>query len=133
MALSLENVYVRLSDQGKDQLIRLKRITGIKNWNVLCRWALCLSLADQSPPLVREVQTDSNVEMSWRTFTGSAGAEYAALLNHRLESTDEGFTNTYALFVAHLHRGIGQLAGTLETGIGIEGLIDLALGHDQST
>ena len=126
--MSLENVTVRLSEQGKDQLVRLKRITGIKNWNVLCRWALCLSLADSSPPLVREVQTDSNVEMSWRTFTGLGGAEYTLLVENRLATIDEGFPDSYALFVAHLHRGVGQLSGLLDTRSGIEGLIELALG-----
>jgi DNA sulfur modification protein DndE len=30
---------VRLSQQAKDQLARLKGKTGIKNWNILCRWA----------------------------------------------------------------------------------------------
>ena len=32
--------HIRVSQHAKDQLIRLKRVTGIKNWNVLCRWAL---------------------------------------------------------------------------------------------
>ena len=43
---------VRVNQQAKDQLIKLKRITGIKQWNVLCRWALCLSLAQFSHALV---------------------------------------------------------------------------------
>ena len=33
---------VRLSNQAKEQLIRLKTRTGIQQWNILCRWALCL-------------------------------------------------------------------------------------------
>jgi DNA sulfur modification protein DndE len=86
-----------------------------------------MSLADQSPPLVREVQTNSNVEMSWRTFAGSAGNEYTSLLEERMTSTNEGFPDIYALFLAHLHRGIGQLAGTLDNRSGIDGLIDLAM------
>ena len=28
---------IRLSQKAKDQLIRLKRHTGIEHWNVLCR------------------------------------------------------------------------------------------------
>ena len=35
--------HIRLSQQAKDQLIKLKRVTGIEHWNVLCRWALCVS------------------------------------------------------------------------------------------
>lgn len=129
--MSLEHVTVRLSEQGKDQLVRLKRITGIKNWNVLCRWALCVSLADTSPPLVREIQTDSNVEMSWRTFAGQNSAEYTLLIEDRLTTRNEGFPDSYALFVAHLHRGIGQLAGLLDARSGIEGLLELAFSSER--
>ncbi len=35
---------VRLSAEAKEQLIRLKTRTGIGQWNILCRWAFCLSL-----------------------------------------------------------------------------------------
>jgi DNA sulfur modification protein DndE len=41
---------IRLSSQAKDQLIRLKTKTGIQQWNVLCRWAFCLSLRQAKPP-----------------------------------------------------------------------------------
>ena len=41
---------VRVSQQAKDQLSRLKGKTGIKNWNVLCRWALCYSLSEKTIP-----------------------------------------------------------------------------------
>ena len=41
---------IRLSQAAKEQLLRLKRRTGIKNWNVLCRWGLCRSLAEPTPP-----------------------------------------------------------------------------------
>ena len=45
---------IKLSNQSKDRLSRLKGKTGIKNWNVLCRWALCYSLGEntiESAPL----------------------------------------------------------------------------------
>ena len=41
---------VRLSTQAKEQLMRLKSRTGIQHWNVLCRWAFCLSLRQYTPP-----------------------------------------------------------------------------------
>ncbi|TYB49199.1 DNA sulfur modification protein DndE [Actinomadura chibensis] len=109
--MSLDNV--RLSQPAKDQLVRLKRITGIKNWNTLCRWALALSLQDPTPPLVREVVTDSNVEMTWKTFAGAYGDVYMALLKQRCladgeEPTDEALSHTLTI---HIHRGIGHLAG----------------------
>ena len=46
--------HIRLSKQAKNQLIKLKRVTGIEHWNVLCRWALCVSLSEQSMPARRE-------------------------------------------------------------------------------
>ncbi len=109
--MSLETV--RLSQQGKDQLIKLKRHTGIKQWNVLCRWALCTSLADPTVPLVREVITDSNVELTWRTFAGAHADVYRALITQRaLEELGEVTEATIRqTLVAHLHRGIGMLAG----------------------
>ncbi|MFC8275114.1 DNA sulfur modification protein DndE [Streptomyces sp. NPDC057271] len=109
--MSLETV--RLSQTAKDQLIWLKRSTGLTQWNELCRWALALSLRDSSTPLVKEVVTDSNVEMSWKTFTSPYGDIYLALLKQRCladgeEPSDEAVARTLTV---HLHRGIGYLHG----------------------
>ncbi|MFD7030983.1 DNA sulfur modification protein DndE [Streptomyces sp. NPDC059917] len=123
--MSLENI--RLATASKDRLSRLKRTTGITQWNVLCRWALALSLADASTPLVREVITDSNVEMSWKTFAGPHGDLYLGLLKQRcvadgLEPTDE---NVSKMLRIHLARGIGYLGAHKEM-TAIEGLIGAA-------
>ena len=69
---------VRLSTQAKEQLIRLKTRTGIPHWNVLCRWAFCLSLRQASPPAPLEISADSNVEMTWQVFGGDAHEIYLA-------------------------------------------------------
>jgi len=53
---------VRFSTQAKEQLIRLKTRTGIAHWNVLCRWAFCLSLRQASLPAPLDIPADSNVE-----------------------------------------------------------------------
>lgn len=116
---------VRITQQAKDQLVKLKRITGIKQWNVLCRWALCASLADESPPLVRMVRPDSNVEMTWKVFAGPLDAELEALLLDRLATGNEGFESLPDLLAAHLHRGIGQLSGELRLGGDVRDLIHL--------
>ncbi|WP_327106918.1 DNA sulfur modification protein DndE [Nonomuraea glycinis] len=104
---------IRLSQPAKDQLVKLKRVTGIKNWNVLCRWALVVSLQDGTPPLVRNVVADSNIEMSWRTFAGFYGDIYMALIRSRClrdgsEPTEEACER---ILIMHMHRGIGYLAG----------------------
>jgi DNA sulfur modification protein DndE len=104
--------HIRLSTQAKEQLVRLKRSTGIKNWNILCRWALCTSLADPSMPPNKKIPTDSSVEMSWKVFGGDHQAVYLALLKQRCKQ--DGFEISPEILAQqlrlHLHRGIGQLA-----------------------
>ncbi len=105
--------HIRLSQQAKGQLVRLKRMTGIEHWNVLCRWALCVSLAEQSVPPSANIPADSNVEMSWKVFSGRYADLYLALLKERCMSDGLG-TNPDTLahqFRLHLHRGISYLAG----------------------
>ncbi|QDN93538.1 DNA sulfur modification protein DndE [Streptomyces sp. RLB3-6] len=115
---------VRLSQPAKDRLVYLKRTTGVTQWNVLCRWALMLSLKDDSTPLVKDIVTDSNVEMSWKTFAGQHGDIYLALLKQRCvaageEPTDE---NVARLLTVHLHRGIGYLGADKKMAT-IEGMV----------
>lgn len=103
---------VRLSNQAKEQLIRLKTRTGIQNWNVLCRWALCVSLREPTPPSPIDVPADSNVEMSWHVFGGEHHEIYLALVKQRcerdgLDASDEVVARQFRL---HLHRGISYLA-----------------------
>lgn len=124
---------VRLSNRAKMQLSRLKGRTGIQNWNVLCRWALCLSLADPRPPAETNIVLDSNVEMSWYVFGGEYHELYTALLVQRC--LDEGLevtpSNINALFRAHLHRGIAFLSATRRI-MSIEDLIGLALAGKEA-
>ncbi|QES42908.1 DNA sulfur modification protein DndE [Streptomyces venezuelae] len=106
-------ITIRLSQTAKDQLGWLKRNTGLTQWNELCRWGLALSLHDPSTPLVRDITTDSNVEISWKTFAGPYGDVYLSLLKQRCakdgeEPTDAAVSKTLLI---HLHRGIGYLAG----------------------
>ena len=105
---------IRLPNQSKERLSRLKGRTGIQNWNVLCRWALCFSLREKSIPTDFELPADSNVEMSWLTFAGENYEIYEALIKARcIEDglpTDEDTIAKY--FKLHLNRGISYLAGT---------------------
>jgi DNA sulfur modification protein DndE len=103
---------IRLSSQAKDQLIRLKTKTGIQQWNVLCRWAFCLSLKQPSVPAPMDVPADSNVEMSWQVFGGDAQELYLAILKERCLRDGLGVADDVLAtqFRLHLHRGIGYLA-----------------------
>jgi DNA sulfur modification protein DndE len=123
---------VRISNQAKEQLIRLKTRTGIPHWNVLCRWAFCLSLRQASPPAPLDVPADSNVEMTWQVFGGDAQEIYLAALVERCErdglgSTEEVIARQFRL---HLHRGIGYLAAP-QAFRSISDLVNLALEEKQ--
>ena len=103
---------IRLSSQARDQLIRLKTRTGIGQWNILCRWALCVSLKEPTPPTPVDIPADSNVDMTWHVFGGEHHELYAALVRERcvsdgLEASDEVVAKQFRL---HLHRGISYLA-----------------------
>jgi DNA sulfur modification protein DndE len=118
---------VRLSTQAREQLIRLKTRTGIPHWNVLCRWAFCLSLRQESPPAPLEISADSNVEMTWQVFGGDAHELYLALLKERCEQDGLGTDDDVLAhqFRLHLHRGIAYLAAP-QTIRSIGDLIELA-------
>ena len=105
---------IKLSSQAKERLSRLKGRTGIKNWNVLCRWALCYSLGEDTIPTDIPINSDSNVEMSWFTFAGEYSELYEALIrawcaSKSLPLDDETFAKYFKL---HLERGIAHLSGT---------------------
>lgn len=107
--MSIENV--RLSEKAKGQLITVKKNTKIDNWNVLCRWALMLSLKEESIPPHEDIVTNSNVEMTWKVFGGEFSDIYLAMLRQRI-TTDFGKIDEDDLnyhFKLHLHRGISYL------------------------
>ena len=105
---------IKLSNAAKDKLSRLKGKTGIQNWNVLCRWAFCFSLKEGTIPTDIEINSDSNVEMSWLTFAGEYHELYESLIKEWCIENDLGTDNdTIAkYFKLHLERDIGYLSGT---------------------
>ncbi|MBA3921228.1 MAG: DNA sulfur modification protein DndE [Nostocaceae cyanobacterium] len=119
---------IGLSQTAKDQLTKLKRNTKIDQWNILCRWALCKSLAEPTAPSPVPINLDSNVEMSWRVFGGTMSDLLLMALKQRCHNdgmnTDKETLATQ--FRLHLHRGIGYLAGDLNIKK-IEDFLELAL------
>jgi DNA sulfur modification protein DndE len=104
---------IRLSQTAKEQLSKLKRNTKIDQWNILCRWAFCRSLAEPTIPSPVPIPADSNVEMTWRVFGGELSDILLIALkqrcyNDRLGTDRETLATQFRL---HLHRGIGYLAG----------------------
>jgi DNA sulfur modification protein DndE len=118
---------VRVSEKAKIQLITLKRRTGIQNWNILCRWAICSSLAEKTEPPNEEIPSDSSIEMTWKTFTGGEEELYLAIIQIRASKAgillEKESLNKY--FRLHLHRGISYLVGNPKLNK-IEDLIRLA-------
>ncbi|MCX5934755.1 MAG: DNA sulfur modification protein DndE [Pseudanabaena sp. LacPavin_0818_WC45_MAG_42_6] len=118
---------IRISQNAREQLLKLKRSTHIENWNVLCRWALCKSLAEPTPPSIINIVTDSNVEMTWQVFAGNLSDILIVALKQRCHNDGLG-TDKETLATQlrlHLHRGIGYLSGDPNLKK-IEGLILLA-------
>ena len=105
---------IKLSNVSKDRLSCLKGKTGIANWNILCRWAVCYSLKENTVPTDVSIINDSNVEMSWYTFGGEYSDLYEALIKawciqKGFDTDDETLAKYFKL---HLERGIAYLSGT---------------------
>jgi DNA sulfur modification protein DndE len=116
-----------LSERAKQQLSTLKKRTKLKNWNVICRWAFCLSLSEPSKPPHESVPSDSSVEMTWKTFTGRDDDTYWALLVARAkrDGVDLSPNSLNLYFRLHLHRGISFLTNRVSEDIA--SLVELAL------
>jgi DNA sulfur modification protein DndE len=106
---------VRISQRGREMLIKLKRNTGIEHWNTLCRWGFCASLRSGSIPGKLLKSEDSNIEMTWKTFTGPLNNEILASFHiraaeHGINISDKSELSEY--FKRHLHRGLFILEKT---------------------
>lgn len=103
---------VRLDAETKTRLSTLKKRTGIANWNILCRWAFCLSLTDETPVRERYETDIGAVEMTWRTFAGDEELIYRWLLIERCRkeqpTVDKDLLST--TLRQHISRGAARLA-----------------------
>ncbi len=102
---------VKISNAGKQQLSTLKRRTGIEHHNVICRHALCASLANATKVPPEALQFNSGLEIDWKTFAGEADSTLTNLLIVRALA-EEGEASPVAVrkvLQAHLHRGLSYL------------------------
>lgn len=107
---------IRLGKQARDQLTKIKRNTGIENWNIICRWALCVSIREKTPPPVAKASSDDGIEMSWKVFAGDHAELYAALVQVSKQADESNMRRNDSAFLhAHLRRGLGYLASGTET------------------
>lgn len=107
---------VRLTANAKNQLVSLKRRTGIEHNNVLCRHALCLSLANPSIPPEESFHFAGGLEIDWRTFTGGNEGVYHNLIVVRLQRDQMQPTPNAVrqALVLHVHRGLSYLVSRRE-------------------
>ncbi len=120
---------VRVSNRGKDILIKIKRRTGLEHWNEICRVALCRSLANPTPPPRLDKTVDSSIDMDWKTFAGSLQDVLKALtiLRAKKDGIDPLKRDTLGeYFRAHLERGIISLQN-------VKDLIDLYPSQKESS
>ena len=107
---------IRLGTDTKNHLSTLKKRTGIAHWNILCRWAFCLSMADSAPVRDRDVRGAGAVEMTWKTFAGEDEEIYRLLLIDRCQS-EHGTVNKDSLartLRQHIARGAARLVSNRE-------------------
>ena len=98
---------LRTSANVRNSLTRIKTITGIPNWNIICRWALCLSLKQTSLPREVDEKLDG-IEIDYDTLVGKNKSIYTQLLinnliSHKVEIDKKNLTK---YLYAHVNRGV---------------------------
>ena len=98
---------LRTSSNVKSSLTRIKTITGISNWNIICRWAFCLSLKQTSLPREVEEKLDG-VEIDYETLVGKNKSIYTQLLINNLVAHNVVVDkkNLTKYLYAHVNRGV---------------------------
>ena len=75
-----------------------------------------------------KIPSDSNVEMTWRTFAGDNADVYLGLLRQRclLDGHELNEANLMKVFRLHVHRGIGYLIGdkTVDSIAGLVAIVE---------
>jgi len=97
---------LKTSSNLKNSLTRIKTITGISNWNVICRWALCLSLKQNSLPREVDEKLDG-VEIDYDVLVGKNKTIYTQLLINNLQThqVEINKKNLTKYLNAHVNRG----------------------------
>ncbi|MBW7565178.1 DNA sulfur modification protein DndE [Chromobacterium subtsugae] len=108
---------IRLTAVAKNQLITLKRKTGINHYNTLCRYAFCLSLANEAIPPIENLNFNGGIDIDWRTFTGGNEVLYLNLLLLRGKQDGIAFDEELSkkILYNHIHRGLSYLVSMSDT------------------
>ena len=98
---------LRTSASLKNLLTRIKGITSIQNWNVLCRWGFCISIKQSTIPRKVDEKLDG-VEIDYDVLVGKNKTIYTQLLinNLRRNNIEINKENLAKYLNAHVNRGI---------------------------
>ena len=118
---------VRISQQGRDILLKIKRRTGLARWNDIARAALCRSLNNKSAPPIPEKGWDTAIEIEWKTFAGEIGDELTSItliraIQDGANIDEKTAVSTY--FRAHIERGITSLQNVKDLSMYMEFITD---------
>ena len=103
---------IRLTNQEKGLLTRMKASTGLDNWNIFARWAFCYSLSMEDKISVRQDEESSfGIEMTWMVFAGKNFKIYQDLLVQECLDLDlkPNKSNLNKVMRAHLSNGIKKM------------------------
>ena len=98
---------LRTSASIKNLLTRIKGITSIQNWNVLCRWGFCFSIKQSTLPRMVDEKLDG-VEIDYDVLVGKNKTIYTQLLinNLRKNNIETNKENLTKYLYAHVNRGV---------------------------
>ena len=115
---------LRTSVSLKNLLTRIKGITSIQNWNVLCRWGFCFSIKQSTLPRMVDEKLDG-VEIDYDVLVGKNKIIYTQLLinNLRKNNIEINKENLTKYLYAHVNRGINIIYNYKLKGI--SGLLSL--------
>jgi len=115
---------LRTSTSLKNLLTRIKGITSIQNWNVLCRWGFCFSIKQSTLPRMVDEKLDG-VEIDYDVLVGKNKIIYTQLLinNLRKNNIEINKENLTKYLYAHVNRGINIIYNFKLKGI--SGLLSL--------
>lgn len=112
---------VKLTAAAKQQLITLKRRTGIEHYNTICRHALALSLSNSAPAPIENLQFVNGLEIDWSIFAGGCEDTYLNIIIVRAtqELGDSSEINVRQTLSSHLHRGLSYLTSRQDPEISV--------------
>lgn len=100
---------IKLTAAAKNQLITIKRRTGIDHYNSICRHALCISLSGSSELVVEKLNFSGGLEIDWNTLTGGHEDLYINIVRASLKDKNMTGDALRETVIAHIHRGLSYM------------------------